>query len=152
VDLVPGHLVYLPMLSNARLSFTDKSQRSVEDAVAGDHMGVGRTRVHDPVNAAIGLFPGGAVAEFQPPVPPSPTSATQSEPVCTAWHQFLSSVDTGDKSPKSAGFMFNPTQRGGFSAVIAQQPRHWSGAKRLLSHASGHGERQRNTRAAIRGE
>ena len=44
---------------------TDKSQRSVEDAVAGDHMGVACTRVLDRVSASIGLLPGGAVAEFQ---------------------------------------------------------------------------------------
>ena len=44
---------------------TDKSQRSVEDAVAGDYMGVACTRVLDRVSASIGLLPGGAVAEFQ---------------------------------------------------------------------------------------
>jgi hypothetical protein len=46
--------------------------------------------------------------------------------------------DTCDKSPKSAEFLTNPTQRGGFPPEIALQPRrHWLLSKRLLSHVSG---------------
>ena len=44
---------------------TDQSQRTVQDAAAGEGLGVACTRVLDRVAASLGLLPGGAATQFQ---------------------------------------------------------------------------------------
>ena len=45
---------------------TDQSQRTVQDAAAGEGLGMACTRVLDRVAASLGLLPGGAVTQFEP--------------------------------------------------------------------------------------
>jgi hypothetical protein len=44
---------------------TDQSQRTVQDAAAGEGLGVACTRVVDRVAASLGLLPGGAATQFE---------------------------------------------------------------------------------------
>jgi hypothetical protein len=45
---------------------TDQSQRTVQDAAAGEGLGMACTRVLDRVAASLGLLPGGAATKFEP--------------------------------------------------------------------------------------
>lgn len=52
--------------SEAPPTATDQSQRTVQDAAAGEGLGMACTRVLDRVAASLGLLPGGAATQFEP--------------------------------------------------------------------------------------